>query len=84
MKAQIDQLVGMMQKLGPRPRSTSPAGDRSPGPCFKCGKQGHFQRECPLYQGEKKVSFVEAEPLNTSGSEEEATPWPEQDLAEQE
>jgi len=23
--------------------------------CFKCGKEGHKYRECPLWKGEKKL-----------------------------
>ena len=39
------------------PRSTSPPRDtaegRSPTACFKCGKVGHYRRNCPCNSGAK-------------------------------
>ena len=67
----------VMALKGSRPRGRSP----SPGLCFKCGKAGHSQKECPEILAGKKVSFIsqddDVEAGNFGGSAEEATLWPE-------
>ena len=36
---------------GPSPSAVSGAYGKSLGPCFYCGKQGHFRKSCPLILG---------------------------------
>ena len=82
LKVNVDRIARSQEELvkalkGSRPRGRSP----SPGLCFKCGKAGHFQKECPEILAGKKVSFIsqddDVEAGNFSGSAEEATLWPE-------
>ena len=83
LQSTVQGLVVAMQekreppRFSPRfsPRRASPARmrPRSPGQentCFKCGKPGHFKRECPEVGSEKNVSFAQDQEENYGGSEE--------------
>nr|XP_054750819.1 uncharacterized protein LOC129256683 [Lytechinus pictus] len=76
LQSSMDNLNIRMSQIGRRGRSPSPA-PRTEG-CFKCGKPGHFMRDCPDKGPEASVSVlrkVEASNLSESEEEREATPW---------
>ena len=76
----VDHLIQVVSQLRPRGRSASPP----PNLCYQCGKRGHFRRDCPDSPSVKSVAFMvdEDEESNCNGPDEEATPWPEQSLAD--
>ena len=82
MQGTLDILTSALQYRRSRERSRSPAGDPSKYPCYKCGKPGHFKRDCPSGKTDKTVSFIGDVASNYSGSESEADLRPEQSPAD--
>ena len=83
MQKALDHLAQLVSQTRPRSRPVSPQPGTLRNLCYQCGKSGHFRRECPNPPAARAVTFMvdEEEELNSSGLEEEATPWPEQLLA---
>ena len=75
----VNQLSAKVAKaLSSSPSTTPSAADPSCYLCDLCGEFGHSEQDCP--EMDKKMA-LEEELSNDSGPEEEATPWPEQELA---
>ena len=70
----VGQLTKDVSKLCSQRQTLTPTR-----PCYRCGRPGHFRKDCAAAIPAKSESQVqeEGEELNFSGPEEEATPWPD-------
>ena len=67
----VGQLTKDVSKLCSQRQTLTPTR-----PCYRCGRPGHFRKDCAAAKSESQVQ-EEGEELNFSGPEEEATPWPD-------